>query len=84
MPNTKQAKKRVRQDDERRMHNKTIRSKMRTAMKRVLAAPSSDEAAQAMPGAMKEIDKAAKRNVIHENAAARYKSRLHKRAGEKS
>ncbi len=76
MPNNKQAKKRVRQDEERRVHNKTIRSSMRTAMKKVLKAETADEASAAMPMAMKKIDKAAKTNIIHDNAAARYKSRL--------
>lgn len=76
MPNNSQAKKRVRQDDERRQHNKTIRTSMRSAIKRVLNADSTDGAKEALPSAMKRIDKAAKQNVIHDNAAARYKSRL--------
>ena len=49
---------------------------MRTSMKKVLYASDAEEAAKAMPQAMKRIDKAAKTNVIHSNAAARYKSRL--------
>lgn len=76
MPNSKQAKKRVRQNEEQRLHNKTIRTSMRTAMKKVLAAETKDAANAALPRAMKRIDKAAKSNVIHDNAAARYKSRL--------
>jgi len=76
MPNNKQAKKRMRQDDERRLHNKTIKSSMRTAVKRVLAAETADKANEALPIAMKRIDKAAKAHIIHDNAAARYKSRL--------
>jgi len=76
MPNTKQAKKRVRQDEERRQHNKTIKSSMRTAIKRVLQADDPEAAKKALPTAMKRIDKAAKNNVIHDNAAARYKSRI--------
>lgn len=83
MPNSKQAKKRVRQDEERRIHNKTVRSSMRTAMKRVLKAEDADTATKALPEAMKRIDKAAKTNVIHDNAAARYKSRLAKAANTK-
>ena len=76
MPNSKQAKKRMRQDEVRRQHNKTIKTSMRTAMKKVLQADSTEAAEAAMPTAMKRIDKAAKTNVIHANAAARYKSRL--------
>ncbi len=76
MPNTKQAKKRVRQDEERRIHNKTIKSRMRTAIKRVLLADDPEAAKKAVPTAMKRIDKAAKTNIIHDNAAARYKSAI--------
>lgn len=78
MPNTKQAKKRVRQDEERNERNKVTKSSMRTAMKVVLNASSAEEAQKAMPHAMKRIDKAAKSHIIHENAAARYKARLHR------
>ena len=83
MPNSKQAKKRVKQDEERRLHNKTIRSSMRTAMKRVLAAETSEEARNALPEAVKRVDKAAKTNIIHDNTAARYKSRLSRAAAAK-
>ena len=76
MPNNKQAKKRVRQDEERRQHNKAIKTSMRTAVKKVTSAATKEEAEAAMPLAMKRIDKAAKSNIIHANAAARYKSRL--------
>ena len=64
MPNTKQAKKRMKTDDDRRMRNKTVRSAMRTAVKNVLQSENADEA------------KAAKKNIIHDNAAARQKSQL--------
>lgn len=80
MPNSKQAAKRMRQNETRRIQNKTVRSQMRTAMKKVLKASTAEEATAALPMAMKRIDKAAKKNVIHANAAARYKSRLSRRA----
>ena len=76
MPNNKQAKKRVRQDEVRRHQNKVKKTSMRTAIKRVLQAESAEDAKAALPAAMKRIDKAAKVNVIHDNAAARYKARL--------
>lgn len=76
MPNTKQAKKRMMTDDLRRMRNKTVRSSMRSAVKKVLQSESADEAKAALPMAMKKVDKAAKVNVIHDNAAARKKSQL--------
>jgi small subunit ribosomal protein S20 len=71
MPNTKQAKKRMVTDDARRMANKTVRSSMRSAVKRVL-----EEAKAGMSEAFKRVDKAAKKNIIHDNAAARTKSQL--------
>lgn len=76
MPNTKQAKKRMITDDARRMRNKTVRSAMRTAVKKVLQAQTAEDAAKALPAAMKGVDKAAKKNIIHDNAAARKKSQL--------
>lgn len=80
MPNSKQASKRMRQSETRRLHNKALRSAMRSAMKLVLSAESPDAATKALPMAMKRVDKAAKSNVIHANTAARYKSRLSKAA----
>ena len=83
MPNNKQTKKRVRQDERKRVHNKAIKSSMRTAMKRVLRADSKEDAEAALPMAMKRIDKAAKTNIVHKNAAARYKSRMARVAAAK-
>lgn len=76
MPNTKQSKKRMITDNDRRMRNKTVRSAMRTAVKSVLSAESAETAAAALPLAVKRVDKAAKKNIIHDNAAARKKSQL--------
>lgn len=84
MPNTEQAKKRLRQDEKRRMLNKKARTSMRTEMKRVFQAESAEEAQKAIPQAMKKIDKAAKRHVIHANAAARLKSQVTRSANAKS
>jgi small subunit ribosomal protein S20 len=83
MPNSKQAEKRVRQTEKRRLDNKVVRTSMRSAVKKVLQAPTKDAAEAALPGAMKRIDKAAKHHVIHANAAARTKSRLAKAASKK-
>lgn len=76
MPNNKQAEKRVRTSDKARLHNKTIRTAMRSAVKKVTQADSSEEAQKSLPAAMKKLDKAAKKGVIHQNAANRQKSRL--------
>jgi small subunit ribosomal protein S20 len=79
MPNTKQAKKRLETDEVRRLRNKAIRTNMRNAMKRVLKAESKEAADAALPKAASRIDRAAKHNIIHSNAAARFKSRLARR-----
>lgn len=53
---------------------------MRSAVKCVLNAESSEAARAALPEAMKRVDKAAKNNLIHANAAARVKSQLSRAA----
>ena len=80
MPNTKQASKCVKRDEARRIRNKSTSSAMRSAVKRVLNAESSDAAKAALPEAMKRVDKAAKNNLIHANAAARVKSQISRAA----
>ncbi len=82
MPNTKQAKKRVLQTEKRRESNKRATSAMRTAVKKVLQAPTAEEAQAGLPEAMKKIDKAAKHKIIHKNTAARKKSRLARAAAK--
>lgn len=78
MPNTKQAKKRMETDDIRRMRNKVVRSSMRSAVKKVLSAETTADAEAALPTAFKQVDKAAKKNIIHDNAAARKKAQLNR------
>jgi small subunit ribosomal protein S20 len=75
MAHSKQALKRNRQSEEKRLVNKNARTRMKSAIKRVLAANEGDRP-QAMVDAMKRIDKAAKIHAIHKNSAARYKSRV--------
>jgi|YNPMSStandDraft_1061717.scaffolds.fasta_scaffold03362_8 small subunit ribosomal protein S20 len=79
MANTAQARKRARQDLKRRAHNRSLRSRLRTAIKsvRVAIASGNREAAQtAYHAAQSVIDSIAGKGIIHKNAAARYKSRL--------
>lgn len=78
MPNSKQSSKRLLQAEKARLQNKIVRTGMRSAMKKVLQADDKEAAVEAAPLAMKKIDKAAKRNVIHANAAARLKSQVSK------
>ncbi len=82
MPNTKSAAKRLRQNVVRRLRNRAVKSKIRTARKKVLAALEArniPEAERQFSLFAKLADRAAAKNIIHPNAAARYKSRLSQR-----
>ncbi|HWJ60920.1 MAG TPA: 30S ribosomal protein S20 [Acidimicrobiales bacterium] len=81
MANIKSQIKRNRQNEKRRIRNKTVRSELRTRTKSAVSAAETgaEHAAEAERLAMKRIDKAAQKGVIHKNAAARRKSRLAKR-----
>jgi small subunit ribosomal protein S20 len=76
VPRIKSAKKAMRQARTRYHTNRTQRSTLRTALKRVRTAASADEAAQAYKVAVRLLDRAASRRLIHPNSAARHKSRL--------
>ena len=81
MPNTASAKKRLRQNDKRRVHNRAAKSVMRSQIRRVreaVQAGDNDKAQSEFKVAQKKIDQAASKNLIHRNAAARTKSRLSK------
>jgi small subunit ribosomal protein S20 len=73
--------KRNRQNERRRLRNKSVRSEMRTRTKRVISAFEGDaeDAGEALRLAVKRIDKAAAQGVIHRNQAANRKSRLMRR-----
>ncbi len=78
MANIKSAIKRNRQNEKRAIANKTVRSQMRTYQKKALAAAGTDESDESLRLAVKHIDKAASKGIIHKNTAARKKSRLTK------
>ena len=78
MPHTRSAWKRMRTSREARLRNRSVRSAMKTAIKKVMTASSREEAAEALRRATSIIDRTASKGVIHRNAAARYKSRLAK------
>lgn len=87
MPNHKSAEKRVRQNEKRRVINRSNRGSLRTSIKKLRAALSgSDTAALAelLPQTISKIDKAVQKGVLHRNAAARYKSRLTARVNQAS
>ncbi|WP_101760217.1 30S ribosomal protein S20 [Oceanicoccus sp. KOV_DT_Chl] len=79
MANSPQAKKRARQAEKRRQHNASLRSVVRTSIKKVIAAIQSgnaEEATQAYNAAVPVIDRMADKGIIHKNKASRHKSRL--------
>jgi small subunit ribosomal protein S20 len=76
VPRIKSAKKAMRQARARAEHNKTQRSALRTALKRVRQAGSAAAGAQAYALAARLLDRAARKGLIHKNNAARHKSRL--------
>jgi len=82
MANIKSQIKRNRQNERRRLRNKAVRSEMRTRTKSAVSALSSGEenAAELLQAAVKRIDTAAARGVIHKNQAANRKSSLMRRA----
>lgn len=75
----KSAAKRARQNVRRRAANRANLSQLKTQVKRLRTAITSGDAEAArklLPETAGEIDKAARKGVVHDNAAARYKSRL--------
>jgi small subunit ribosomal protein S20 len=79
MANTAQARKRARQSVVRNLHNSSLRSMLRTAIKRVRAAIDTGDKAVANELLVKTssvIDSVADKKIIHKNKAARHKSRL--------
>lgn len=81
MANHKSAEKRARQSEKKNLRNRMVKSNIKTAVKKVLAAVTEKEenAASILDMAKSTIDKAAKKGVIHKRAAARKISRLAKK-----
>ena len=82
MANSASAKKRARQAIVRRGHNMSLRARMRTYVKRTVAAIESGDkeaAAAAFKEAGSVLDSSASKGLIHANNAARQKSRLNAR-----
>ena len=82
MANSPQARKRARQAVKNREQNMSLRSTMRTAIKKILKAIESgkrDEAQTAFKEAMPVIDSMVNKGIAHRNKIARHKSRLNAR-----
>lgn len=81
MANTKSAIKRIRQSENRRLRNRIVRTRVRTVLKTARATvetPGSDARAAVLQ-AIRTLDKAVTKGVIHRNTAARKKSALARR-----
>ncbi len=82
MPNTKSAKKAMRQTRRRTLINKARKSRVRTFIRKVeraIAAGDVEAAREAFRAAQPEIMRGAQKGVLHKNAAARKISRLHRK-----
>jgi len=79
MANTSQARKRARQNDTVRAHNASLRSMLRTALKKIVKAIQAGDkkvAKKQYDENVSLIDRIADKKIIHKNKAARHKSRL--------
>ncbi|NLM75358.1 MAG: 30S ribosomal protein S20 [Clostridiaceae bacterium] len=80
MANTKSAVKRVKSSTAKRMQRRMKKSELRTILRKFKEAveTNSPELPELLKYAVKKIDQAAAKNIIHKNAASRKKSQLHK------
>jgi len=76
MANHQSAKKRVRQIDKRKVHNKYYAKTMRNAVKKLRNTTEKSEAEAMYPKVTSMIDRMAKKNIIHKNKASNLKSSL--------
>ncbi|MBP3322584.1 MAG: 30S ribosomal protein S20 [Clostridia bacterium] len=82
MPNIKSAKKRVKVTEVKANHNKAFNSALKTEIKKANAAieNNAENKAEAVKVAVKKIDQAVAKGILHKNTAARKKSALAKKA----
>lgn len=82
MANIASAKKRARQAEKHRQHNVTLRTRIRSAVRKIekaIEAGKKDEATSAFRAATPVIDSMVNKGIVHKNNAARSKSRLNAR-----
>ena len=81
MANTPSARKRIRTNERRRYRNLIVRSKLKTLTKKSMVGSNTNAewSAEALAAALKELDKAANKGIIHRKQADRRKSRLVRR-----
>jgi small subunit ribosomal protein S20 len=78
MAHHKSAKKRIRQDEKKRLHNRYYKKSARTAIQKLREMTEKSEAETFLPKVITMIDKLAKRNTWHDNKASNLKSKLTK------
>ena len=76
MANHKSTKKRIRSTEVRRLRNKYYHKSARTAIKKLRGMEDKKEATTFLPKVVSILDNLVKRNVIHKNKAANFKSSL--------
>ena len=83
MANIKSAKKRILVNDKINLRNRSIKSALKTTVKKFNAAVAEGNkelAASMLPGVISAVDKAAAKGIMHKNAANRKKAELSKAA----
>jgi len=83
VPRTRSAKKQMRQTKAHTARNRAQRSELRTALKKVHGTLPASDMTAARQEAVKLLDRAGRKGLIHPNTAARYKSRIAKAANKK-
>jgi small subunit ribosomal protein S20 len=86
MPHTKSAKKNLRKSEKRRLHNRAVKKTLKTHVKRVVSAAAEgtpEKLREEFKQAVRKLDKAAAKRIIHPNQAARRKSQLARVLNEK-
>ncbi|MEM7370074.1 MAG: 30S ribosomal protein S20 [Bacteroidota bacterium] len=78
MAHHKSAKKRILQNEKKRLRNRYKKVSMRNVVRKLRETSDKDEATQMLPQVFSEIDKVAKSNIIHKNTASNMKSKLAK------
>jgi small subunit ribosomal protein S20 len=83
LANTRSAIKRMKQSEKRRVRNRAVRSKVRSAVKsaRVSLQGAAVDARTSVLAAIRTLDKAVTKGVVHRNTAARKKSALARKLG---
>lgn len=86
MPNIKSAKKRVKVIAAKTLRNKSLNSSLKTSIKKANAAidNNANEKSEAVKVAVKKIDQAVSKGILHKNTAARKKSKLVKKLNKVS